>query len=227
MLAENADRANQRQTAVIRDVYGLSVGRVVSTGIVDPEGNLAVRREVTGVKVIGSVIFKGIPITERSSGPDPRVIEGPTLASYQFPRPAALVLGRSSESSLRGQVEVEDGLSNGDPPLDFITTLRVVKAFATTRAEAAAAYKGDLFPYERFGEDIFLPVDELVLQLEMPESMAKEVFPVAFYGYSEVKMPTETERIKPFLVRMGSMYRLSIPSPLFGFRYGICWSLEK
>ncbi len=210
------------------DTYGLRLRLYRSRGKHILPGTLKTYRELVCLTMTRDGVYEEISISTKESGTTSIRIGEPRLTWYNFPREPNLRLRKLSSTHQAWVLEVPGGLSPSDPALSARLEWDIETEFPTTLQQAKEQYAGDEFPYQFYTEDITMPLDCLVIEVELPSEWASwHCAAVAFYGHSEVVHPDEQNRASKGFRRGGDYAQLVVPEPCFGFRYGIYWIPEN
>lgn len=207
--------------------YGFQVDTISSeVSIRDVEGNHTLQRKWEGLKIISSAIhFSYIPCSLWIGSPNGEFTKYPELVdkTHGFPKQVSVRYKVRETKRCEFDLTISPDLSRDDPDLDATIEAECSRAFLMKRAEVLEAYGQSLFNQEFHSLDVEFPANQLLLRVIFPQEFEVEIFPVVFFGKSDIAHDLELQRVIAGFQTIPTGAELKVSEPLVGFRYAISW----
>lgn len=209
------------------ELFGFKTRRVVTVMKVHNfDGDCTITRQWQGVQAHEGSSISTMGGRFWLSGPKAEFGSMPELVDYNdndFVKHVSLTSKQESRWHYNYIVEINPPMVVGDPVLNYEIAIHHKKAVLLDRDAIAHAYGTDLFPYDFYCFDVYLPIGELVIEVEFPLSCNCVPHAAVFFGHSEVRHSKELERSLPGFDLTARGARFNIENPRIGFRYAIYW----
>jgi hypothetical protein len=196
--------------------------------VLDVDGTCKMTRYWKGVKVVGGLRLPDLHSEVQVTTPGSSIRSLPRLVEeIVFPRRTDFTVMSSDQqpSACRMRLEVEGGLTEGDPELNYGYEYVVSRAFLMTREEVEEAYKhdSDVIKGEAMligdGED----ADAFEVELTFPTGFVTEPEWGVMHRKFGVQHDAEYQRIRGNKKKLPWGYRFWVESPLSSCEYYIHW----
>ncbi len=192
----------------------------------DDDGKGAYRWKREEVRARQEIQNLKIPFKWELACPGGRLFKPDARGLTQADLPVELHLMEESATLMRGNIVISGFLGPDSEPTSLAITQPFSKAFCMTRAEAAAAYRRDLWKMEYAASSCRVPVTTLVVTVVFPAShgaLAQKPVLIVFYPETERFHASEARRITNDFAVAEHRATLTVDNPLVGLRYGISW----
>lgn len=225
--AKEKDAELQGKVEAVSESFGarFSISNWKSVLSLGADGSGSVMRLVTGIKT--NVILTDVRVPYKM-----RTTQGALGPFVLKPAPGSAVgfhaetFGTARPDFVDADIVMTGSLTPQSKSVGFEASQAIfAKAFCTTEEEVSVAMAGDRFKYEFFGTTVVLPVDELVVEVEFPDtSYDTRSFPVVFYGEEEFRNLEEEARLQSGAFQfIGKTGRLRVAKPIRGHHYAVAW----